>query len=158
MCIYWGYICIFISNMKFPSLILWLEGLCTDADDTHNYARRTNHDYIGSFGRIPNEPKILKINWEKSSAVNMACICESYTHIIYNHVRNAILPTRPQSSRVYERTLNTFLQQKILKSIRTIRCIIFILVIILFYRIYNLFTKMKYVQRYSMFHGIRKTK
>ena len=24
-----------------------------------NYARRTNHDYIGSFGRIPNEPKII---------------------------------------------------------------------------------------------------
>ena len=22
-----------------------------------NYARRTNHDYIGLFGRIPNEPK-----------------------------------------------------------------------------------------------------
>ena len=22
-----------------------------------NYARQTNHDYIGSFGRIPNEPK-----------------------------------------------------------------------------------------------------
>ena len=22
-----------------------------------NYARRTNHDYIGSFDRIPNEPK-----------------------------------------------------------------------------------------------------
>ena len=22
-----------------------------------NYAQRTNHDYIGSFGRIPNEPK-----------------------------------------------------------------------------------------------------
>ena len=21
-----------------------------------NYARQTNHDYIGSFGRIPNEP------------------------------------------------------------------------------------------------------
>ena len=62
MCIYWGHICIFISNMKFLSLILWLEGLCTDAnntgnDDTDNYARRTNHDYIGSFGRIPNEPK-----------------------------------------------------------------------------------------------------
>ena len=65
MCIYWGNICIFISNMKFLSLILWLEGLCTDADgnsdannanananadDTDNYARRTNHDYIGSFG------------------------------------------------------------------------------------------------------------
>ena len=23
----------------------------------NNYARHTNHDYIGSFGRIPNEPK-----------------------------------------------------------------------------------------------------
>ena len=34
--------------------------LCTDADntnDTDNYIRRTNHDYIGSFGIIPNEPK-----------------------------------------------------------------------------------------------------
>ena len=64
MCIYWGHICIFISNMKFISLILWLGELCTDnsdtdadADDTDNYARRTNRDYIGSFGRIPNEPK-----------------------------------------------------------------------------------------------------
>ena len=26
------------------------------SDDTDNYALRTNHDYIGSFGRIPNEP------------------------------------------------------------------------------------------------------
>ena len=25
-----------------------------------NYARWTNHDYIGSFGRIPNEPKTEK--------------------------------------------------------------------------------------------------
>ena len=63
MCIYWGHICIFISNMKFLSLILWLGGLCTDADDntdannanadavdTNNYARRTNHDYMGLFG------------------------------------------------------------------------------------------------------------
>ena len=25
-----------------------------------NYAQRTNHDYIGSFGRIPNEPKTTK--------------------------------------------------------------------------------------------------
>ena len=25
-----------------------------------NYARRTNHDYIGSFCRIPNEPKTTK--------------------------------------------------------------------------------------------------
>ena len=27
-----------------------------------NYARRTNHDYIGSFGRIPNEPKTRYTN------------------------------------------------------------------------------------------------
>ena len=26
-----------------------------------NYARRTNHDYIGSYGRTPNEPKILNV-------------------------------------------------------------------------------------------------
>ena len=54
--------------MKFLSLILWLGGLCTDANvtntdasDTNNYAWWTNHDYIGSFGRIPNEPKTLQI-------------------------------------------------------------------------------------------------
>ena len=58
MCIYWGHICIFILIMKFLSLILWLGGLCTDANDTDNYTRWTNLDYIGSFGRIPNEPKI----------------------------------------------------------------------------------------------------
>ena len=50
------------------SFILWLGGLCIDADDADtddddddddddNYARWTNHDYIGSFGRIPNELK-----------------------------------------------------------------------------------------------------
>ena len=65
MCIYWGHICIFISNMKFLSLILWLGGLCTDANnadnpDTDNCAPWTNHDYIGWFGRIPNEPKMKK--------------------------------------------------------------------------------------------------
>ena len=87
MCIYWGHTCIFIPNIKFLSWILWLGGLCTDADNadtddanstdtndaddadnTHNYAWRTNHDYIGSFGRIPNEPKTKidfdhEINW-----------------------------------------------------------------------------------------------
>ena len=61
MCIYWGHICIFISNMKFLSLIQWLGGLCTDAN-ANNYAQRTNHDYIGSFGKIPNEPKSY-IGW-----------------------------------------------------------------------------------------------
>ena len=63
MCIHWGHICIFISNMKLLSLILWLGELCKDANDnvnannTDNYAQWTNHDYIGLFGRIPNEPK-----------------------------------------------------------------------------------------------------
>ena len=56
MCIYWGHICIFIPNMKFLSWILWLGGLCTDADGTDNYAWWTNHDYTGSFGKIPNQP------------------------------------------------------------------------------------------------------
>ena len=58
--------CIFVPNMKFVSVILSLGGLCTDTDadtntdtkaDNDNYARRTNHDYTGSFGIIPNEPK-----------------------------------------------------------------------------------------------------
>ena len=53
--------------MKFVSLIQCLGGLCTDAnvnmdatndtDDDNNYARRTNHDNIGSFGIISKEPK-----------------------------------------------------------------------------------------------------
>ena len=61
MCIYWGHMCTFIPNMK--SSILWLGGLCTDVNDTNNtdnYAQWTNHDYIGSFGKIPNEPKKKK--------------------------------------------------------------------------------------------------
>ena len=36
-----------------------------------NYARRTNHDYIGSFGRIPNEPKNAKkrpVHFERFSS------------------------------------------------------------------------------------------
>ena len=32
-----------------------------DTDDTNNYARQTNHDYIGLFGRIPNEPKTYNL-------------------------------------------------------------------------------------------------
>ena len=28
-----------------------------------NYARRTNRDYIGSFGRIPNEPKTVLLTF-----------------------------------------------------------------------------------------------
>ena len=53
----------FILNMKFLSLILWLGRLYTDTDDAHytndddNYAQWANYDYIGSFGVVPNEPK-----------------------------------------------------------------------------------------------------
>ena len=54
--------CIFIQNIKFLSLILWLGGLykdadnnnTKDADDDNNCTRRTHHDYIGSFGFKPN--------------------------------------------------------------------------------------------------------
>ena len=35
----------------------WMPMPDTNADDTDNYAQWTNHDYIGSFGRILNEPK-----------------------------------------------------------------------------------------------------
>ena len=55
------YVYIFLPNMKFLSLILWLGGLCTNADsdttDANNYARRTNDDYTGSLGITPNERK-----------------------------------------------------------------------------------------------------
>ena len=61
-------------HTKYEVSILWLGGLCTDADDeandTDNYARWTNHDYIGSFGRIPNEPKIACFSLEKLANVN----------------------------------------------------------------------------------------
>ena len=68
--VYSGHMCIFISNMKFLSLILWLGGLCTDADAdaTDNYAQRTNHDYIGLFGIIPNEPKTP--DWTHDQAID----------------------------------------------------------------------------------------
>ena len=56
--------CIFILNMKFVSLILCL-GICTDTDtgvnaDDNYYAGQANHDYMGLFGIVPNEPKSTK--------------------------------------------------------------------------------------------------
>ena len=39
-----------------------------------NYARRTNHDYIGSFGRIPNEPKMGKCSFLKKHIQYLAHI------------------------------------------------------------------------------------
>ena len=42
--------------------VLWLGGLCADTNTDNvddSYAQRTNHDYVGLFGIIPNEPKSL---------------------------------------------------------------------------------------------------
>ena len=44
-----------------------------------NYARRTNHDYIGSFGRIPNEPKTPE-----------DCCVALYLYKVNINVRNSI--------------------------------------------------------------------
>ena len=75
--------CTFIPNMMFPSLILWLGGLCTDtiandADtDDDNYAQRENHDYIGSFGIISKEPKItpsLTLDFIFIHTINAVCV------------------------------------------------------------------------------------
>ena len=64
MCINRGHYVIYLQNMKFVQSILWPGGAYTDA--THaTKAKITipysdeimNHDYIGSLGCIPNEPK-----------------------------------------------------------------------------------------------------
>ena len=64
MCINRGYYVIYLQNMKFVQLILWPGGAYTD-DTYATKARITipyydeimNHDYLGSLGCIPNEPK-----------------------------------------------------------------------------------------------------
>ena len=41
----------------------------------NNYARWTNHDYIGSFGRIPNEPKTTLLHGMKSlNQISPTCL------------------------------------------------------------------------------------
>ena len=70
--------------MKFLSLILWLGGLCTDANDAdnaniNNYARRTNHDYIGSFGRKPNEPKTVDFKIVKATSGKLQISLTNYS-------------------------------------------------------------------------------
>ena len=54
--------CIFIPNMKFPGLILWLGWIATendndDDDDNNAGYMRTKHDCICSLIDEPNEPK-----------------------------------------------------------------------------------------------------
>ena len=67
LCIYWGHSWIYLQNMKFLQSMLSQEQLYTDAA----YANAAkimipyideimNHDYIGSFACMPNEPKMLK--------------------------------------------------------------------------------------------------
>ena len=64
MCINWGHYVIYLQNMKFVQSIFWPVGAYTDAAHTTKakimipyYDEIVNHDYIGSLGCIPNEPK-----------------------------------------------------------------------------------------------------
>ena len=64
MCINRGHYVIYLQSMKFVRLILWPGGAYTD--DTYATKVKSmiphlihfmSHDYIGSLGCIPNEPK-----------------------------------------------------------------------------------------------------
>ena len=60
MCIYLGHKCMFVPNIKFLCLNLWLGELCTDANDTNDANandRWTKHDHMRLFGSMSNEPK-----------------------------------------------------------------------------------------------------
>ena len=64
MCINQGYYVIYQQNMKFMQLILWPGGAYTYntyatklESRSHIRIHFMNHDYIGSLGCIPNEPK-----------------------------------------------------------------------------------------------------
>ena len=64
MCLNQGHYMIYLQNMKFVWSILWPGGVYTDAtyaDDARimiPYSDEImNHDYIGSFVCMPNEPK-----------------------------------------------------------------------------------------------------
>ena len=64
MCINWGHYVIYLQSMKFVQLLLWPGGAYTDdtyatkpESRSHIMIHFMNHDYIGSLGCIPNEPK-----------------------------------------------------------------------------------------------------
>ena len=67
MCINQGHCVIYLQNMKFVQSILWPGGAYTDAAHVAKakimipYSDEImNHDYIGSLGCIPNEPKSMR--------------------------------------------------------------------------------------------------
>ena len=66
MYLYWGYMYMYLQDMKFLWAMLSLGQLYTDNDtndnddndDDNNDTWWTNHDCIGSLAYMPNEPKI----------------------------------------------------------------------------------------------------
>ena len=66
ICFYWGYMCIFVQNIKSLWSNLWLGTLSTNNDKNVNNADDdrwgTIRDYIGSLAFIPNEPKMGQTN------------------------------------------------------------------------------------------------
>ena len=72
MCINWEHYVIYLQNMKFVRSILWPGGVYTDAAHAAKakimipYSDEiVNHDYIGSLGCTPNEPKSTTNNVAK---------------------------------------------------------------------------------------------
>ena len=76
MCIYWGYMCIYLQDIRFLWSMLSLGKLYTDDtndddndnDDNNdnndaNDKRRTNNDCIGSLACMQNEPKTENSSW-----------------------------------------------------------------------------------------------
>ena len=76
MCIYWGYMYMYLQDIKFLWAIQSLGQLYPDDDtndddndntnDDDNDTQWTNHDCIGSLECMPNEPK-RKLFFVKSS-------------------------------------------------------------------------------------------
>ena len=74
MCINQELYVIYLQNIKFVKSILWPGGAYTDAAHAAKakimipYSHEImNHDYIGSLGCIPNEPKTPRIRSEHVS-------------------------------------------------------------------------------------------
>ena len=78
MCIYWGYMYMYLQDMKFLWAMLSLGQLYTDdntndndnddTNDSDNNTWWTNHDCIGSLACMPNEPISIfgmYVKWDK---------------------------------------------------------------------------------------------
>ena len=51
-----------------------------------NYARQTNHDYIGSFGRILNEPKTITGALNSSDIASSEIIIAFHGELHFSHM------------------------------------------------------------------------